>query len=275
MKHATWRLIISPPPHKGAMNMALDEAILSTAGKRQSPPTLRLYSWQRPCLSLGFAQSASDVNLDGLSKFKWELVRRPTGGKAILHSDELTYAVIAPLDEPRVQGSVLASYLRLSEALLQSLNILGALARAEENPGGQPNTKLEGPVCFEVPSNYEITIHGKKIIGSAQARRNEGMLQHGTLPLFGDLARIIKVLKFDTPEDQIVASKRLLEHATTLETALGQAISWETACDAFINGFANALNLSFINEPLSQSEIELAEELFQKKYNHPDWTFKR
>ena len=275
MEHAVWRLIVSPPPIHGAMNMATDEAILFSVGKKLAPPTLRLYSWQKPCLSLGFSQTVTDVDLDELSRFNWELVRRPTGGKAILHCDEITYAVIAPEDESRVQGSVLTSYLRLSKALLQSLNILGTSARADENYATQPNTKSERPVCFEVPSNYEITISGKKIIGSAQARRNEGVLQHGTLPLFGDLTRIIRVLKFDNPKEQDIASRRLLEHATTLETALGKTISWESARDAFINGFANALNLSFTNEPLTQKEIEDTEELFKNKYNHADWTFKR
>jgi len=275
MENATWRLIVSPPPHHGAINMAIDEAILFAVGKRLMPPTLRLYSWKTPCLSLGFAQSTSDVDLKKLSELNWELVRRPTGGKAILHCDELTYAVIAPNDEPRVQGSVLSSYLRLSQGLLRSLSIMGASAHAQEIYDDLQNAKTKGPVCFEVPSNYEITINGKKIIGSAQARRNEGVLQHGTLPLFGDLARITKVLKYDTPANQTEASQRLLEHATTLETALGTIIPWEQACQAFTEGFSNALGLYFLEEQLSSQEVALANELFHSKYNHENWTFRK
>ena len=275
MKNSTWRLVISPAAHHGAMNMALDEAILFSVGKGLVLPTLRLYSWETPCLSLGFAQSASDVDMDRLSEFNWELVRRPTGGKAILHCDELTYAVIAPKDEPRVTGSVLTSYLRISKGLLKALSILGAAAHAKENHGIQQNPKTNGPVCFEVPSNYEITICGKKIIGSAQARRNDGVLQHGTLPLFGDLTRITRVLKFEDPISQANASKKLLEHATTLETTLGQIVTWESACDAFVNGFSNELNLTLVEQELTSQEIEYANELYQNKYRHSDWTFRK
>jgi len=275
MENATWRLIISSSPHHGAVNMASDEAILFAVGKRIAPPTLRLYSWKTPCLSLGFAQSTSDVDLNKLSELNWELVRRPTGGKAILHCDELTYAVIAPIDEPRVQGSVLSSYLRLSQGLLRALSIMGALAHSQESYGESGNAKTKGPVCFEVPSNYEITIDGKKIIGSAQARRNGGVLQHGTLPLFGDLTRITKVLKFDTPANQNEVSQRLLKHATTLETALGTITPWEQACQAFTEGFSNALDLYFLEEELSPEEVALAEKLFHSKYNHESWTFRK
>jgi len=275
MENATWRLIISSSPDHGAMNMAIDEAILSAIGVGLAPPTLRLYSWKTPCLSLGFAQSASDINLKRLTELNWQLVRRPTGGKAILHCDEVTYSVIAPSDEPRVRGGVLSSYLCLSKGLLTSLSILGASAYAKENYTNSKAAKPNGPICFEVPSNYEITINGKKIIGSAQARRDVGVLQHGTLPLFGDITRIIQVLKFRSREEQIEAFSSLLEHATTLETALGKIISWESACQALAEGFSTALNLNLIEQQLLPQEIEIAQELFESKYHHDSWTFRK
>jgi len=174
--------------------MAVDEAILETMGQISSQPTLRLFAWMPPCLSLGYAQPVSDVDRAALDHFGWDLVRRPTGGRAILHTDELTYSVIAPLQEPRVKGSVLESYSRLAQALLLALQSLDLPALAVETDG--PSTRQTNPICFEVPSNYEITVNGQKLIGSAQARRREGVLQHGTLPLFGDLTRITRVLKF-------------------------------------------------------------------------------
>ncbi|HEX9617401.1 MAG TPA: hypothetical protein VGA03_08280, partial [Anaerolineales bacterium] len=112
---ARWRLIHTPPA-PGAWNMAVDEAILEAVGRGQADPTLRLYAWSPPCLSLGYAQPSSDVDLPQLHALGWDLVRRPTGGRAILHTDELTYAVIAPLSEPRLAGSVLESYQSLSQA---------------------------------------------------------------------------------------------------------------------------------------------------------------
>ena len=93
-----WRLIIDSPAH-GAWNMAVDEAILEQTGRGESPPTLRLYDWQPACLSLGYAQPFADVDVDRLKERGWELVRRPTGGRAILHVDELTYSVSAPASD--------------------------------------------------------------------------------------------------------------------------------------------------------------------------------
>ena len=145
----------------------------------------------------------------------WGLVRRPTGGRAILHTDELTYSVIAPLNEERVYGSIIESYRRLSQALLEALHIIGLPARADKDHTLPENLKSGGPVCFEVPSNYEITFDGKKLIGSAQARRREGVLQHGSLPLTGDLARITTALVFPDEAARRAAGQRLLERAVT------------------------------------------------------------
>jgi lipoate-protein ligase A len=180
---ARWRLLHTTPA-VGAWNMAVDEAILESVAAGTSLPTLRLYSWEPPCLSLGYAQAAGDVDLTLLNQAGWHLVRRPTGGRAILHADELTYSVIAPLKEPRVAGSVLESYSRLAQALLLALQILSLPAQTQLNSDPGNSTRNTNPVCFEVPSNYEILVNGKKLIGSAQARRKAGILQHGSLPLY-------------------------------------------------------------------------------------------
>ena len=110
--------------------------------------------------------------------------------------------------------------------------------------GKQTITASPNPVCFEVPSTYEITVDGKKLIGSAQARKKEGVLQHGSLPLTGDLARICEALVFENESARADASKRLLARAATVESALGRAVSWETAAQAFIHAFEAQLGLN-------------------------------
>jgi lipoyl(octanoyl) transferase len=266
---AHWRLLITPPA-RGAWNMALDESILEHIGRGESAPTLRLYAWTPACLSLGHAQPYADVDLPRLKQHGWEVVRRATGGRAILHTDELTYSVIAPSDEPRVEGSVLESYNRLAQALLlavKSLEIPVEMKEGKAIVGGTQN-----PVCFEVPSTYEITVNGKKLIGSAQARKKEGVLQHGSLPLTGDLTRICQALVFENESARETASQRLLERATTVESALGRRVSWETASQAFIHTFEAQLGLSFESGDLSESESRRADELVREKYDHPSWT---
>ncbi len=197
--------------------MAADEAILEATTRGEVPPTLRLYAWDPPCLSLGYAQCAADVDPARLARLGWHLVRRPTGGRAILHTDELTYSISGNQDEPRLAGGVLDSYRRLSFALLDALLRLGVNAAADPQPSQPLNTSPKGPVCFEVPSNYEITVLGKKLVGSAQARRHEGVLQHGSLPLTGDLTRITRVLNYPAETDRQHAAERIHLRAATLE----------------------------------------------------------
>lgn len=272
MKYHTskWRLIIDVP-RNGTWNMALDEAILESVACKDNLPTLRLYAWDPFCLSLGYAQSVSDVNIASLKKNGWNLVRRPTGGRAILHAEELTYSVTAPQDEVRVRGSVLFSYQQLSRAFLCALRILGIKADSkpmQNNHGGYP----KNPVCFEVPSNYEITYNGRKIIGSAQARRSGGVLQHGTIPLGGDITRITELLNFSTESSKNNAARQLILHASTLEQILNRKITWEELVEYVIQGFQRELNINFIPSLLSVEEQSRAKELIKTKYANDEWT---
>jgi lipoyl(octanoyl) transferase len=267
--HQPWRLIITLPA-SGAWNMAVDEALLEAVGQGVSLPCLRLYSWYPPCLSIGYAQPAGDIDRKRLLDLDWDWVRRPTGGRAILHTDELTYSVVASASEPRLSGGVLESYQRLSKALLSALHILGIPAQA--HPIHQTNlNQADAVVCFEVPSNYEIVVDGKKLIGSAQARRKEGILQHGTLPLQGDLTRITQVLVFPDDRAREEASLRLLSHATTVETVLAHQISWDAAAHAFIEAFESELDLELEPGELSIIEKTRADQLVQDKYCHLSW----
>ncbi len=265
----TWRLLITPAA-RGAWNMAADEAILEHIGRGAAPPTLRLYAWEPACLSLGHAQPIANVDVARLAARGWEVVRRATGGRAILHIDELTYSLIGSAREPVLAGGVLESYNRIARALLYALRSLHAPVemKEERTDGNAP----PNPVCFEVPSTYEITVGERKLIGSAQARKKEGVLQHGSLPLTGDLTRICQALVFESESAREEASKRLLERATTLEVARGQAVSWETASQAFRRAFEAQLGLDFEAEGLSDSETKRIEELVREKYDHPSWT---
>jgi lipoyl(octanoyl) transferase len=267
-----WRLLHCPP-QPGRMNMAIDESLLQSTVKNASTPVLRLYAWDPACLSLGFAQPFSDVDEATLREKGWDFVRRPTGGRAILHTDELTYSFCAPLDAPAVQGSVLESYRRLSGGLLEALNVLGVSANADKE---YANTQLnhDHPVCFEVPSNYEVTANGKKLIGSAQSRKMGGVLQHGTLPLFGDIARINDVLNFPDKATKSEARKSIYAHATTLEEVLGKRVSWDEAVRAFALGFEKALGVSLSDSTLSVEENQLADALFSEKYDTRTWNCK-
>jgi lipoyl(octanoyl) transferase len=268
-----WRLMTTHPL-EGIYNMAIDEALLGSVARGDSVPVLRLYAWSPACLSLGYGQRASDADLDRIDAMGWQMVRRPTGGRAILHTDELTYSVSLPADHPLVEGDVVQSYRRISEALLVALKLLGAQPQAERATHGGSN----GAVCFETPSHYEITVEGRKLIGSAQVRRkdhNGGVLQHGTLPLHGDIARICDALAYTNADEREDAKAQVRARALTLENALGYTVAWEDVAAAVVQGFVETFDLAFEESSLSEAETERAEHLAVEVYGSEAWTFKR
>lgn len=273
IQNSSLRLIKSPPA-AGPWNMALDEALLVFAAGKRTLPTLRLYSWQPACFSLGYAQPLGEVDLVRLQSKGWDLVRRPTGGRAILHTDELTYSLTAPLDFPLVEGGVLESYRRISTALTAALTLLGAQVNADKEYGDISRGEKAKPVCFEVPSNYEITAGGKKLIGSAQARKQGGVLQHGSLPLTGSITRIAEVLAFADEAERDSTRRRISLHAATLEEVLHQIISWEEAAEALVRGFEKELAVTFIPAEPTPEELQLAHTLMEEKYSNPTWNQK-
>ncbi len=258
----------------GACNMAIDSAILEAVAARDEPPTLRLYGWAPFCLSLGYGQRSRDVDVAALKARGWSLTRRPTGGKAILHGDELTYSLCLPLDHPLARGDVITSYRRLSVGLLAALQCLGVAADARPQ-GASPRYADLGPVCFEMPSHYEISVGGRKLIGSAQLRRRGGLLQHGALPLRGDLGRICDVLAYDSEETRSAQKASLRQKAATLAQVSGAASTWSRVAEAMAAGFARAFDLDLIPGSLSTAEIERADALLAERFANPAWTFKR
>jgi len=275
-RRTTWRAMIQPPGD-GGLNMAVDEAILEAVATGASPPTLRFYGWQPPCLSLGRAQRARDVDLARLTERGWQLVRRITGGRAILHTDELTYSVVVPESDPRVAGGIVESYRRLSGGLLAGLHRLGASAARAAGPVGDEGNarRPKGPVCFEAPSDYEVTALGKKLLGSAQTRRKGIVLQHGTLPLMGDLTRICDALVYESEAARDEAKRNVLARATTLQDVTGKTVAFAEAAQAMKVGLAEALNLELVKGELSKVEKARAEHLRAEKYASDAWTLRR
>jgi len=260
----TWRLVLNDAAD-GATNMAVDEAIVESVAAGEAPPTLRLYAWDPACLSLGHAQPFGVVDTAALAALGWDVVRRPTGGRALLHVDELTYAVIAPGSLPDLAGGILPSYRRLSLGLVAALRRLGV--EADAPVGASPGDgDRSNPVCFEVPSAYEITVGGKKLIGSAQLRRRNMVLQHGSLPLVGDITRVLRVLRFRDPAEREAAAHRLRHHATTLESVLGRPVPWQAAAAAVRAGFAEGLGWDLAEGGLTEAERSLAARLAHERY---------
>jgi lipoate-protein ligase A len=252
--------------------MAIDEAILHAVAAGESRPTLRFFQWEPACLSLGYNQHWAEADLEACRRFGYSWTRRPTGGKAILHTDELTYSLIMPQDDPRIQGGIVDSYRVLSFGLLAGLRRLGVTAKqaSKEETKAQLQAGGGGPVCFDTPSRYEITWQGKKLIGSAQLRRRKTVLQHGSLPLFGDLNRILAVLNFSAAAKAEQANL-LPQRATTLEQVLDRRLSFEQVYPHLAAGFADQLRVTFEPQPLTTAEQATAARLRAEQYAAERW----
>lgn len=266
---------ISHPAMKGRFNMAVDEAIQNACRRGEVIPTVRFYQWNPPCLSLGYFQDVKkEVNLDGLKEMKYDLVRRPTGGKAVLHDDELTYSVIIP--EEQLKGSVLETYQTISQALLHGLRSLGIqaeLAHLEKGVTGR-DPRFHQAACFSAPSWYELVFRGKKIIGSAQSRREGIILQHGSIPFSLNLDHLVKCFT-SSPEKAMKMKALLSSKASSINEAMGRPVARDELEKHLVLGFEEALGWELVPSSLTEGEILEARMLSESKYGNPAWTMER
>jgi lipoate-protein ligase A len=274
---AVWRLVIDDQPRSGAANMAIDQAIAEACAAGESLPTLRFYQWKPPSVSLGRHQPYAEIDHAGVAAAGYEVVRRPTGGRAILHTDEFTYSVAAPQTEARLTGGVMEAYLNISNALLAGLLRLGV--KAEKAPASVRVGSDVSAACFEVPSAYEITADGRKLMGSAQSRRAGYVLQHGSLPLVGDITRLIDVLVLE-PEVAQSLRAELVARACTLAQALNVSedspqVQFAAVCAAIRQGFEETLALTLKPAQLSAAELRRAAVLIREQFASDEWTNQR
>ena len=269
LPNATWRLL-DTGESDGITNMAVDEAIMYAVREKKSPPTLRFYGWSPPCVSIGYLQSIDEIDLEICREKGYSLVRRLTGGRAVLHIDELTYSVIASQEEAQVAGDILTSYRRLSLGLVKSLQILGCNVTQSDC---YKSHKQGSSACFEIPSHYEVKSYGRKLIGSAQVRRNGVILQHGAIPLKGDISRLTDVLTI-SESDKDNLREKLLKRAIALDESIGRDATYDEVVKVIVKGFEQALNLNFETGTLSDYEKVEAAKL-KIKYLDDKWTHRK
>lgn len=273
---ATWRLLDSGPAD-GFTNMAVDEALMLAVQEGHAPPTLRLYAWQPACLSIGaFQNVATDVDIPACAAGGVDWVRRPTGGRAILHDREITYSVAVPQDEERVKGDVMESYRRISEGLLAGLRLLGVPAvLAPSAITATPAGVAKPAACFAAPSQHEIMVGGRKVVGSAQRRQAGVILQHGSILLDLQVPRLMSLLRFTNDEQRAALSERVRSESVTLSELLDRDLAYDEAATALAAGFASALALDFSPGQLSNWELGEAARLRRDKYLANEWRYRK
>lgn len=274
----TWRVLntgFSGP----AWNMAVDEAILNAHSRGLVPPTIRFFGWDPPTLSIGYFQrSAKEVDFAALQAKGLGFVRRPTGGRAVLHDQELTYSVIVSESHPMMPSSINESYRILSMGLLEGFRELGFRAEMVSLADEEEKKKYESmgsAACFDSPSWYELVVEGRKVVGSAQVRQLHTILQHGSILLDLDVEKLFSVLTFSSERIRERMMQTFKERAVSIRDFSGQTVSYERAVEAFTLGFARGLDVRLEAGALSEYEQELAEQLVREKYGTDSWNFKK
>jgi lipoate-protein ligase A len=243
--------------------MAVDEAILEAYESALSPPapTLRLYGWSPAALSLGKSQPAAGAHdAVALAAHAVDLVRRPTGGEAVLHEHERTYAVVAAAGIDPFAGGPVDAYRAVAAALVGGLRRVGVDAHAEEPREGA--SRRRGTVCFQRTGAWEIVAGGRKLVGSSQFRRRRAFLQHGSIPLRQDARRLAELTGADVDPQRF----------TDLTSAAGRAVPPEELDAAIVSGFEEAFGVRFETAELKTTEALRAAELRCWKYDSIAWT---
>ncbi len=259
-----FRLLVTEPLD-GAANMALDEALLLSRLRHGSPPTLRLFAWAPPAISLGYGQRLDGrIDEQALVALGLGLVRRATGGSAILHEGpdlEITYSVSAGAGDFEGANDLLETYRWIGVGLLSGLRALGAPV---EMVSVQPSDPAAMPAfCFARTGSFELEVDGRKLVGSAQRRQGTAFLQHGAIMLGAEPVRLRRV--FPGEGDPLAGM-------TTLESALGRRPSFDETAAALVEGFRRAHGLALEPGGLSEEEAALAAMLERDKYATDGWT---
>jgi lipoate-protein ligase A len=267
--------------------MAIDEALLESVIAGGSP-VVRFYTWQPATLSLGTNQASGEIDRAECEARGFDVVRRLTGGRAVLHRHELTYSVIARENDPRVSGGVVESYRKISAALVEGLQTLGAsvslaapdraLLRAMSarrvavlDEAGEAQAGSSA-VCFDAASAYELTAGGKKLVGSAQARRGGALLQHGSILLDIDWDAWVSVFAYASEAGKQRAYTKLPMRMTSLRHEVGRAVTPEEALAALVPAFERRLSISLQGATMDPVEEGAAQKLGADKYGSEGWT---
>ncbi|GAC1484958.1 MAG: lipoate--protein ligase family protein [Ktedonobacteraceae bacterium] len=269
MQTATYRFI-NTGIQDAALNMAIDEAILTHYLRGEVPPTLHVFKWSQTAISLGRFQSVErEIEQEECQKRGIALVRRPTGGRAVYHRDDFTYSIVIGRRDG-VPAGVVAAYAYLSQGLLAALALLGVPAQISD----ERVSKHPSAACFASSTQADLTSGGFKLVGSAQVWKDDALLQQGSLPLVDHAGEFFGLLRYPNEEARLHALALYQEKTSPLH-AFAPRASWDAVAQAFHDGFGTFLHTDFVASELSPSEWLLAQQLVQEKYNKLTWRKER
>jgi lipoate-protein ligase A len=278
MNKEVWRFIDSGNCSP-SFNMALDEALLDWHSQGKIPPVIRFYGWDPATLSIGYFQKVEkEIDLEAVKAHGLGFVRRPTGGRGVLHEHELTYSVIVSEDHPEMPKTVTEAYRVISEGILKGFHQLGleayfAVPRTDEERSALKNPR--SAVCFDAPSWYELVVEGRKVAGSAQTRQKGVILQHGSILLDLDEDKLFSLFKYPSERVKDRMKSAFKSKAVAINEISSRRITLEEAKVAFYKGFAEGLNIELQPYQLTEEELAYVNKIAKERYESDEWNFKR
>lgn len=274
---SSWRVIDTGAGDAG-WNMAVDEALLLLSENGRTPPTLRFFSWDRPSLSIGSFQKSNELDLERIAREGVPLVRRPTGGRAVLHDAELTYSVVCAIPSPHFPSELMGSYKKVGACFVAGLGLLGveaALVPVSRGAGANASKSApHNPLCFASPSWHEVLADGKKLVGSAQRRLRGAFLQQGSLLMELDAEGLVSLFRFPDEGARRAATERLAAKMTAL-SEVKAGIYLDILKAALVSGFESEMGVPFVPGSLTPEETALARRLLSEKYGRDGWNLYR
>ncbi|UOQ95760.1 lipoate--protein ligase family protein [Halobacillus shinanisalinarum] len=257
-----------------ALNMAMDEALMNWHREGKIPPVLRFYGWKPAGLSVGYFQKVNGkIDIEGVKRHGYELVRRQTGGRAVLHDNELTYSVIVSEQHPQMPASVKEAYLIISKGLFEGFRELDIKAEFAI-PEGKLDT-TGSAVCFEEPSWYELIVNGKKTAGSAQTRKKGIILQHGSIPIDVDETKLFDMFIYKNDRIKARARKAFGDKASSINSLLSEPKSFDEVKSAFKKGFEQGLDLNLKPFTLNEEQWSEVHKIAEERYTNDEWNYSR
>ncbi|MEC1523001.1 biotin/lipoate A/B protein ligase family protein [Neobacillus niacini] len=278
MSKEVWRFIDSGNCSP-SFNMALDEALLDWHSEGKIPPVIRFYGWEPATLSIGYFQKVEkEIDLEAVKAHGLGFVRRPTGGRGVLHEHELTYSVIVSENHPEMPKTVTEAYRVISEGILKGFHQLGLEAYFAVPKTDEERSALKNPrsaVCFDAPSWYELVVEGRKVAGSAQTRQKGVILQHGSILLDLDEDKLFSLFKYPSERVKDRMKSAFKSKAVAINEISSRKITLDEAKEAFYKGFAEGLNIELQSYQLTDEELAYVNRIAKERYESDEWNFKR
>ncbi|WP_302621288.1 lipoate--protein ligase family protein [Bacillus sp. FJAT-27225] len=262
-----------------SFNMALDEALLNWHSEGKIPPVVRFYGWNPATLSIGYFQKVEkEINLEEVKNLGLGFVRRPTGGRGVLHEHELTYSVIVSEEHPKMPQSVTEAYRVISEGILQGFQNLGLEAYFAVPKTDEEKSALKNPrssVCFDAPSWYELVVEGRKVAGSAQTRQKGVILQHGSILLDLDEDKLFSLFNYSSERVKERMKAAFKDKAVPINEISPRRIDIDEAKAAFHKGFEKGLEIDLVPYQLTSEQVDYVKKLAADVYENDKWNYKR